>query len=311
MGTPITIDFVTRAEWGARPPAWGPYPVDAMPTPELWLHHTASAGSDEVSMRAIQDFHMDVRGWSDIAYSFLIDNDAPDVDTFIGRGAGIAGGHTLGHNEHSHAICVIGDYTSVPPHEDTLEAISKLVAYGYQEGWWPLGFTGGHRDASGANTSCPGDALWPLIGSINQRAVAIYEESQEVPQFTDAQAAKLAAVADEMIAKELTGTATVRPALWYEAQRVAVGLPQAGPDALAAKIATGITGPAGPVGPVGPQGPKGAKGEVGEPGVQGLPGPKGDPGAVGPPGPKGDPGEQGAEGLPGPSPTGATFTYGP
>jgi hypothetical protein len=93
----------------------------------------------------------------------------------------VAGGHTKDHNTISHAICIIGNFTTTPPGPETLEATAKLVAYGYQEGWWPLGFTGGHRDAlvdgEPPGTACPGDALYALIPSINARAIEIYEES--------------------------------------------------------------------------------------------------------------------------------------
>ncbi len=169
------ITIVTRSEWGARPPKTTPRKI-ATPTPELWLHHSASQGEDERSVRAIQNYHMDVKKWNDIAYSFLVDNDAPDVDVFEGRGPGISGGHTLGHNTISHAICVLGNFNDDVPTDQALETIAQLVAHGYEEEWWPLGFTGGHRDTRGSNPGdCPGDNLYALIGYLNMRAVQIYE----------------------------------------------------------------------------------------------------------------------------------------
>lgn len=166
--------IVPRSGWNARPPKRTPFKIP-IPTPRLWLHHSAGGGSDETRVRAIQDFHMDVRGWNDIAYSFLIDNDPPDVDIFEGRGAGIAGGHTAGDNTQSHGICVIGDFSTVPPADDTLRQIAEVVAYGHKQEWWPLAFTGGHRDAPGANTSCPGTALHRLIPEINAEAKRIHD----------------------------------------------------------------------------------------------------------------------------------------
>lgn len=160
-----------RSVWGARPPRHR-FTITT-PTPKLYLHHSASSGSDETSMRAIQNYHMDVREWSDIAYSFLIDNDAPDVDIFEGRGAGIAGGHTKGQNTVSHAICIIGNFSASAPKGLTLEALAWLVAHGHREGWWPDRITGGHRDAPGAETTCPGDALHRLIPTINERVQQI------------------------------------------------------------------------------------------------------------------------------------------
>ncbi len=177
--------IVSREAWEARPPK-RIYRID-LPTPKLYLHHSASSGTDEVAVRRIQDFHMDPkpegRNWSDIAYSFLIDNDAPDVDIFEGRGAGIAGGHTAGQNTISHAICVIGNYSTRLPHPDTLEAVAQLTAHGHTQGWWPDRITGGHRDAPGADTSCPGAALHAHIPNINARVREILEASVPLKNY--------------------------------------------------------------------------------------------------------------------------------
>lgn len=165
-----SITIVLRHEWGARNPR-SRHRIDT-PTPELWLHHTAGvldANGNGVwwdDMRGIQDFHMDGRGWSDIAYSFVIGGG----QIFEGRGAGIAGGHTKGHNTISHAICLIGDYTWMKPRRHDIEAIARLLAHGHREGWWPAQFTGGHRDASGASTACPGNNLAAALPDINALA---------------------------------------------------------------------------------------------------------------------------------------------
>jgi len=174
--------IVFREEWGAAPPKNTPIPV-ATPTPELWLHHSASPGSDEATVKAIQTFHQALpptgRGWNDIAYSFLIDNDVPDIDIFEGRGGGIRPAATAGHNLVSHAICLIGNYDVASPSGEALDRIAHLVAYGYDHGWWMLGFTGGHRDVGA--TKCPGDNLYPLIGAINIAAIDIYNAAREEP----------------------------------------------------------------------------------------------------------------------------------
>ena len=156
--------IITRVEWQARPPKTTPRAI-TLPTPELWLHHTASPTGYAVRVRAIQDYHMDVRGWNDIAYSYLINHDG---DIYEGRGAGIAGGHTAGHNTISHAICVMGNYDLTQPSVAALRSVVELARYGHAEGWWREGFTGGHRDASGASTSCPGGNLWKQLPTLNE-----------------------------------------------------------------------------------------------------------------------------------------------
>lgn len=164
----MTIDIITRADWGARPPRHA-YRIDT-PTPELWLHHTAGNHRGATGMRAIQNVHMDSRGWSDIAYSFVVDR--IDLKVYEGRGAGVAGGHTRGHNRISHAICVMGNFETLIPQPALIDLLAELVAYGHERRWWPAEFTGGHRDASGASTACPGRNLYARIPDINQLATS-------------------------------------------------------------------------------------------------------------------------------------------
>jgi LysM repeat protein len=176
---PLTI--VTRKQWGAVAPSHRS--TIATPTPSRHLHHSPGSGADESKILNIPRFHMapppEGRGWADIAYSVLVDDDVPDVDVFEGRGAGVAGGHTKGQNTVSHAICVVGDFTARAPHDATLAKIAELVAHGHRLGWWPLEFTGGHRDAPGAATTCPGDALHRLIPELDAEARRLFRGGGE------------------------------------------------------------------------------------------------------------------------------------
>lgn len=160
--------LVTRNQWGARQPEDNPI---AMPTPSkrLWLHHTATdRWHGKEGMRDCQNFHMNVRNYNDIAYSFLVDTDGL---IYVGRGAGVVGAHTEGDNSHSHAICAMGNFNSTHPTSKLIVAIASLVQFGHAYHWWPKELTGGHRDAPGANTECPGDLLYSMIPEINQLAL--------------------------------------------------------------------------------------------------------------------------------------------
>nr|XP_054755599.1 peptidoglycan-recognition protein LB-like [Lytechinus pictus] len=92
---------VTREEWGAR------LAKDrsdmATPVPFVILHHTYMPECftfDECCkmMRSIQDFHMDVRGWDDIAYSFLVGEGSL---VYRGRGWDTVGSHAPWYNFRS------------------------------------------------------------------------------------------------------------------------------------------------------------------------------------------------------------------
>lgn len=177
------MKIISRQEWGAQPPKSRQY-IDT-PTPRLWLHHTAGAldaGGNGVwwdDVRGIQDFHMRPvseggRGWSDIAYSFLVGGG----QVFEGRGVGIAGGHTKGDNTESHAICLIGDYSWMTPKQDDLQAIAWLMGHGKTQGWWG-DLTGPHRDAPGASTACCGVNLIACIPDLRRMTTPPPPPSEE------------------------------------------------------------------------------------------------------------------------------------
>ncbi|CAH2012672.1 unnamed protein product [Acanthoscelides obtectus] len=68
--------IVSRKEWGAVP-AKSVQPLSKNPPPYVVVHHSASQiCTDEESckryVRSVQHFHMDIRGWEDIGYNFLV-----------------------------------------------------------------------------------------------------------------------------------------------------------------------------------------------------------------------------------------------
>ena len=162
----MAIDIISREAWGARPPRSSSQIT--VPTPELWLHHTAGNETGNAGVRAIQRDHMDANGWADIAYSFLVDRFTLEV--FEGRSVGVRGAHTAGHNGVSHGVAVMGNFEYHPVTDGLIEALAELLSHGYAEGWWPAQFTGGHRDTKA--TACPGDNLYAVIPVINARARA-------------------------------------------------------------------------------------------------------------------------------------------
>ena len=123
------MDIIKRETWGARSPrSRSEIPT---PTPELWLHHSAGSERGAEGVRKIQRFHMDNRGWSDIAYSFIIDR--VSLEVFEGRGAGILGGHTFGHNATAHGICVMGNFNEMEVSVALGSKIADLVAFGHSQ----------------------------------------------------------------------------------------------------------------------------------------------------------------------------------
>lgn len=171
--------IVTRSVWGARAPR-STHVID-LPTPRLWIHHTAGSERGAEGMRSIQRYHMDTKGWNDIAYSFVVDRDGT---IYEGRGVAIAGGHTEGDNSRSHAICAMGNYDVDRPTDELLASIVALARHGKDEEWW-VPTCRGHREAPGASTACPGQYLFAALPAI--RAAVNSSQPQEADDMTEAE----------------------------------------------------------------------------------------------------------------------------
>jgi hypothetical protein len=136
--------------------------------PAVWLHHGASGSSSVATANAYARHHIVTNRWADVGYSWLI----AGGQVLEGRGPGREGAHTAGHNGRSYGICLAGNYHMTPPAARDLDALRWLLSHGVERGWWDRPHvTGGHRDAPGASTACPGDALNQAIPTINRPAV--------------------------------------------------------------------------------------------------------------------------------------------
>ncbi|RMG87502.1 MAG: T9SS C-terminal target domain-containing protein [Bacteroidetes bacterium] len=145
----------------------------------LIVHHTATSNtaSDWAAVvRSIWDFHVNVNGWSDIGYNYLID---PEGVLYEGRGNDILGAHFCGKNTGTMGTAMIGNFSDVAPTEAALNTLQKLLAWKIcDKDLDPLGSAfhpasgktlhriSGHRE--GCSTECPGDTFFPLFPDIRQ-----------------------------------------------------------------------------------------------------------------------------------------------
>jgi hypothetical protein len=143
----------------------------------LVIHHTASTSeldNPKQAIRNIQYYHAVKRGWGDIGYNFIIDQDG---NIYEGRkgGAKVVGGHALPVNKTSVGIAVLGNFESQKVPKGVLEGIVEIASYQaelynldvtknvtYKEKTYPV--LGGHRDNS--KTACPGKNLYELMPMI-------------------------------------------------------------------------------------------------------------------------------------------------
>ncbi|MEO3974719.1 N-acetylmuramoyl-L-alanine amidase [Streptomyces sp. CAU 1734] len=140
----------TRAQWGARPPT----EVTRVPMSSrtgFTVHYSAGAAGQTV--RQIQNYHMDSRGWSDIGYNFLVDRDGR---IYEGRGWDVVGAHATGHNSTHIGVCFIGQDGDATPR--ALSAIRALYEAAGSGAGRTLDRTW-HGGLSGQSTQCPGAGL--------------------------------------------------------------------------------------------------------------------------------------------------------
>ena len=146
------------------------------------MHHTVTANdyrrSDVAGLiRGMYRYHTASLGWSDLGYNFLVDRFGR---SWVGRAGGparrVRGAHTLGFNNTSTGISVIGNFEDAAPTTEVINAIVRLAAWkldregGVPSGTvrvrsqgsdrYPAGTTprlpviDGHRDTN--QTACPG-----------------------------------------------------------------------------------------------------------------------------------------------------------
>ena len=169
----------------------GSCPTDATPFPtaptHIIVHHTASVSTSNdfpAVVRSYWDFHVNVNGWDDIAYNWLIDGEGV---IYEGRGSGMQGAHFSCMNTQTTGIAMIGNFeTSTPTPiainslEDliTWEACDKTIVPGDSSNHVTSGsllaHISGHRDGNNlpnscTNTVCPGENLYPLLPGIRER----------------------------------------------------------------------------------------------------------------------------------------------
>ena len=125
----------------------------------MYVHH--SAGPQNQTPNSIQNYHMDSRGWSDIAYNWLVYDNG---DIYEGRGWGVIGGATKGENSRSHSVCYVGNTQHDIPSDKAKQSINAIIDIHNKD--FGSGYVKGHKDSAQANTACPGTHLinWIAAG---------------------------------------------------------------------------------------------------------------------------------------------------
>lgn len=148
------MNIISRKAWGARAPRSR---VTVDPGARRWfvIHH--SGGPVTQTVRAIQDWCMDGRGFADIDYNFLVRASTGDI--YMGRGWDVVGSHAVGYNTTGIGVCVIGN--DHPLSDAAKEALLWLHAEAERRCGRDLPVRGhGQLTATG----CPGSRILDWIG---------------------------------------------------------------------------------------------------------------------------------------------------
>lgn len=140
----------------------------------LFLHYSAFGGMDVETlkeqiavMRAIRHHHVEVNGWADIGYSWVLFQPYGTLRRarlFKGRGMNRVPASQYGCNQGTNgrpnpSVCVVA--LNEPVKAATLKQIRDLYRA------LPVGDVKGHRDC-GNTTACPGNALYAKLPVIRQ-----------------------------------------------------------------------------------------------------------------------------------------------
>ena len=129
---------------------------------KIIIHCSDTKDSGTVSWTAIEKYHKETMGWSDIGYHFGIEEvnwSDPNYKyvSIIGRPWYLPGAHCEGQNADSIGICFVGSYETEEPQNDRLIfgikrviiPVMKLFNLGIDNIFF-------HRDFSSHGKTCPG-----------------------------------------------------------------------------------------------------------------------------------------------------------
>lgn len=137
-----------------KPFYWPPERLQAMTqigkVQYLVIHHTASS---DLSAEAIDEMHVHSRGYSGIAYHYVIRKSGAIEK---GRPDNVSGAHAKGFNHISLGIALTGDFTKHYPTKEQMQSLFDLVLYLKQK--YPGVRVVRHSDLIA--TACPGN-LFP------------------------------------------------------------------------------------------------------------------------------------------------------
>lgn len=184
---------VTRAQWGAvHEDGAGSAPL---PVSEVWLHHSVTLAPDlewldpnrdgvdddeAAAMRTLERIGEERFGRG-ISYTVGV---MPSGRLYQGHSWNRLGAHTGGRNTIARAYCLVGNYDARSVTDAQIDAVATDLVRAKRAGQLTAArLNGGHQEAPGARTGCPGRFGMLAVAYINARAAAL-EAAALTPEDT-------------------------------------------------------------------------------------------------------------------------------
>lgn len=163
--------MIQRPEWGARfEDGFGFRPVGNL---KVYVHHSVTIApnllppftDDYAAVRKLESIGEERFG-KGISYHIPI---TPVGLVFEGVSMDRVGAAIEKYNTPTANIVWVGNYDVNRPPLPMLQATDWVLHHGVDRGWWRSALiTGGHQDAPGAQTACPGRFAESVLGAINR-----------------------------------------------------------------------------------------------------------------------------------------------
>jgi hypothetical protein len=166
----------SRAAWGADESLRSGQPSYAASVAAVVVHHTASSNDYAPAdvpalLRGFYAYHVQGRGWSDLAYNVLVDRFGTAWEGRAGGlGRAVIGAHAGGFNTGTLGVAMIGTHETTAPTPAVLETLARVVAW--KTGAAGVDPQGRVRLTSGGSTRFPAGTVVTLPTVLGHREVS-------------------------------------------------------------------------------------------------------------------------------------------
>lgn len=161
----IKPKIILRSEWGAKQTKQ----ADPHTPRKITLHHSGG----NLTIKEMQDLHIDTNKWLDIGYHYVIDKEGK---VYQGRPVQRIGAHVQGFNVGNVGICLVGNFQQEKPTPMQLEMTESLCAWVC---WvYEISVSNIYKHSDLVPTLCPGKNLASIFPSVKNKVQELLLETK-------------------------------------------------------------------------------------------------------------------------------------